>query len=123
MPSVLLGDSFSRFDLIINSKGLTMVKLTALYRKPDDPEQFDQHYFGIHTPLVRKYPNLKKLELTRITGAPIGDTKFNLMAEMYWETKLEMDAALISVEGKAVAKDLMSFGAQYVTLFSGDVFE
>jgi uncharacterized protein (TIGR02118 family) len=97
-----------------------MVKLIALYRKPSDPETFDRHYKDIHTPLVKKYPGLRKLEITRVTGAPIGEAKFHLMCEMYWESKQAMDAALASSEGKAVARDLMSFAADIITVFIGE---
>ena len=97
-----------------------MTKLIALYRKPADPAAFDAHYRDTHTPLVRKYPGLRKLEITRITGAPIGETKFYLMAEMYFDNKNAMDTALVSAEGKAVARDLMSFAADVVTVFHGE---
>lgn len=97
-----------------------MTKLIALYRKPADIAEFDKHYFEIHTPLVKQYPGLKRLEITRITGAPIGETKFHLMCEMYWESKEAMDAAMASKEGKAVARDLMSFAADVVTVFIGE---
>lgn len=49
-----------------------MVKLIALYRHPEDQESFDKHYEQVHTPLVEKMPGLKKLEVTRIRGAPMG---------------------------------------------------
>ena len=98
-----------------------MIKLIALYRKPADPAEFDKHYDNVHTPLVKKYPGLHKLEITHITGAPIGETKFHLMVEMYFDNKEAMDAALASPEGKAVARDLMSFAADVVTVFYGEV--
>jgi uncharacterized protein (TIGR02118 family) len=98
-----------------------MIKLIALYRKPGDAASFNRHYDEIHTPLVQKYPGLRKLEITRITGAPIGEAKFHLMAEMYWDDKSAMDAALGSPEGKAVIKDLLSFAADIVTIFHGEV--
>jgi len=100
-----------------------MIKLIALYRKPADPAAFDEHYRNTHTPLVKKYPGLRKLEITRITGAPIGDTKFHLMAEMYFDSKETMNAAMASQEGKAVARDLMSFAADVVTVFHGETEE
>ncbi len=100
-----------------------MTKLIALYRKPADPAAFDTHYRDTHTPLVRKYPGLRKLEVTRITGAPIGETKFHLMAEMYFDNKDAMNAAMASPEGKAVARDLMSFAADVVTVFYGETEE
>ncbi len=98
-----------------------MIKLIALYRKPSDAAAFDKHYDDIHTPLVKKYPGLRKLEITRITGAPIGDSKFHLVAEMYWDNRNAMDSALASPEGKAVIKDLLSFAADLVTIFYGEV--
>ncbi len=97
-----------------------MTKLIALFRKPADTAAFDKHYFEIHTPLVEKYPGLRKLEITRVTGAPIGKTKFHLMCEMYWDSKDEMDKSLGSSEGRAVTKDLMSFAADVVTVFIGE---
>ena len=97
-----------------------MIKLIALYRKPADAAAFEKHYDEIHTPLVRKYPGLRKLEITRITGAPIGEAKFHLMAEMSWDSKEAMDSALSSPEGKAVVKDLLSFAADVVTIFYGE---
>lgn len=97
-----------------------MIKLIALYRKPADTAAFDKHYEEIHTPLVRKYPGLRKLEITRITGAPIGEAKFHLMSEMSWDNKEAMDSALSSPEGKAVVKDLLSFAADVVTIFYGE---
>lgn len=98
-----------------------MIKLIALYRRPADPDAFDRHYQEVHTPLVRQYPGLRKLEITRVTGAPIGDAKYHLLAEMYWDDKGAMDAALSSREGKAVVKDLLAFAADIVTIFHGEV--
>ena len=60
-----------------------MTKLIALYRKAEDAEQFDRHYFDVHIPLLKKTPGLRRLEITRITGSPIGGTDYRLMAEMY----------------------------------------
>ena len=97
-----------------------MIKLIALYRKPADPAAFDAHYQDTHAPLVRKYPGLRKLEITRVTGAPIGETKFHMMAEMYFDSKATMETAMASPEGKAIARDLMSFAADVVTVFHGE---
>jgi uncharacterized protein (TIGR02118 family) len=98
-----------------------MVKLIALYRKPSDIGSFDRHYFDVHLPLLKKTPGLRKLEVTRITGAPIGDSKFHLMAEMYYDSADAMNAANASPEGRAAGRDLMGFAAEVVTLFFGEV--
>jgi len=98
-----------------------MVKLVALYRTPRDPAEFDRHYESVHSPLVEHYPGLRKLELTRVSAAPLGEPKFYLMAEMYFDSREAMDAAMASPEGKAVARDLMGFAAGFVTVFIGEV--
>jgi len=98
-----------------------MIKLVALYRTPPDPAAFDTHYDTVHTPLLRAFPGLRKLEITRITGAPIGTTRYHLLSEMYFDSKDAMDDALASPQGKAVARDLMGFAADLVTVFHGDV--
>ncbi|MER3525296.1 MAG: EthD family reductase [Ignavibacteria bacterium] len=97
-----------------------MTKLVALYRKPADTTEFDKHYFEVHTPLVQQYPGLRKLEITKVTGAPIGEAKYYLMCVMSFDNKDALDAALVSKEGKAVARDLMSFAADLVTVFIGE---
>jgi len=98
-----------------------MIKLIALYKMPDDKAAFDKHYDEVHTPLVKKMPGLKKLEVARITGAPIGEPKHHLIAEMYFDNQDALNAALASPEGKATARDLMSFAAAIVTLFFAEV--
>jgi len=98
-----------------------MTKLIALYRPPEDPAEFDRHFNAVHTALAQRYPGLRKFEITRVTGGPIGDTKFYVMAEMYFDNKDAMERALASKEGKAVARDLMGFAAHIVTIFYGEV--
>jgi uncharacterized protein (TIGR02118 family) len=98
-----------------------MVKLVALYRKPVDADAFDAHYFTTHIPLVNKVPGLKKIEVTKLTGALMGDANYHLMAELYYDSTDAMNEANASKEGRAVAKDLMGFAGDTVTLFFGEV--
>ena len=100
-----------------------MIKLIALYRKPTDVESFNKHYYEVHIPLIKKTPGLRKIEITKITGAPIGETKYHVMAEMYYDSMDAMNAANASPEGKAAARDLMSFAAEVVALFHGEVVQ
>ncbi|OGU32636.1 MAG: ethyl tert-butyl ether degradation protein EthD [Ignavibacteria bacterium GWA2_55_11] len=100
-----------------------MVKLVALYRMPEDTKAFDDHYESIHTPLVKKWPGLKRLEVARITGAPIGEPKHYLIAEMYFEDQDALQRALSSPEGKAAARDVMDFAGSLVQMFYAEVKE
>jgi len=98
-----------------------MVKLIALYRTPENEKEFDTHYETIHAPLVRKIPGLRRLEAAKITGAPIGDPPYYLMAEMYFDNQDAMQTALSTPEGKATARDLMNFAAKLITMFFAEV--
>src|SRR5574342_115850 len=92
-----------------------MVKLVALYRKPVDTAAFDQAYFHRHIPLVKKIPKLRRVEISRVMGAPRGEPEYYLIAEMYFDDKVAMDAAMASSENAEAGKNLMSFAKGLVT--------
>jgi uncharacterized protein (TIGR02118 family) len=98
-----------------------MVKLIAIYKKPEDVEAFDKHYHEIHAPLAAKMPGLLKLEVNKIYGSPAGESNLHLIAEMYFETKEDMMNALSSPEGKAAGKDLMGFAGKVVSMHFAEV--
>lgn len=83
-----------------------MIKLTVLYEQPEDPEAFDTHYLGTHTPLVRALPGLDHFEVaftpSDAEGAPGG---YHLIAELYFRDAQVMKAALASPQGAALAAD------------------
>lgn len=97
-----------------------MVKVIALYKQPENKQKFDEHYFNTHAPITAKIPGLKKMDVTRIVGSPMGESEFYLMCEMYYEDHESMKAAMKSQEGKASGKDLMSFAGDLVTLMIGE---
>jgi uncharacterized protein (TIGR02118 family) len=98
-----------------------MVKLIAIYKKPEDVEAFDKHYHEIHAPLAAKMPGLLKLEVNKIYGSPAGESNLHLIAEMYFETKEDVMNALSSPEGKAAGKDLMGFAGKVVSMHFAEV--
>lgn len=100
-----------------------MVKLVVLYKKPADVAAFESHYREIHTPLAKKMPGLRKLEVSHFTGSPGGEPKFYMMAELSFDTKEVMMAALGSPEGKAAAKDVMSFAGDIIHMMFANVAE
>jgi uncharacterized protein (TIGR02118 family) len=100
-----------------------MLKLIALYKHPPDPEGFDRHFREVHLPLLRQFPGLIRLEVSRITGAPIGESRYHAIAEAYFRDQDALDAAFASKEGKAVIRDIMSFAADVITVFYGETEE
>lgn len=98
-----------------------MVKLIAIYRKPEDVEAFDKHYHEVHAPLAAKMPGLIKLEVNMIYGSPTGSSDLHLIAEMHFESKEALLEALSSPEGKAAGKDLMGFAGKLVSMHFAEV--
>ncbi|MFQ3545582.1 EthD family reductase [Halobacillus rhizosphaerae] len=97
-----------------------MVKLIALYEQPENEEEFNEHYFNVHTPITNEIPGLKKMEVTKITGSPQGASDYYLMCEMYYESQEDLQNGMKSDKGKASGKDLMSFAGNLVTLMIGE---
>ncbi|MGO4887684.1 EthD family reductase [Anaerobacillus sp. MEB173] len=97
-----------------------MVKLIALYKQPEDQQKFDGHYFGTHAPITEKIPGLKKMEVTKIIGSPMGESEYYLLCEMYYEDKDALNTAMKTDEAKASGKDLMKFAGNLVTLMIGE---
>jgi uncharacterized protein (TIGR02118 family) len=100
-----------------------MVKFIALYKKPADAAEFEKNYFDTHMPLVNKIPGLKKTEVTRLTGMPGQEEKYYMMAELYFEDFDKLNEGMSSAEGKAAAKNLMSFAKDIVVFINGDIVE
>lgn len=98
-----------------------MVKLVALYKTPGDKEQFDKHYFEVHMPLVAKIPGLVKSEVSKLRSLPGTSSDYYMLTEMYYHDMDSFNAAMASPEGKASAKDLISFAKNYVELYLGKV--
>src|SRR4026209_1651767 len=94
-----------------------MPRLIALYNVPEDADAFDAHYRDIHTPIVERYPNLRNLRLTKPVGVAGRPAPFHLMAEMFFDTAADLDAALMSAPGPESARDLRNFAGAGMALF------
>ena len=82
------------------------IKLVVMYAHPDDPAAFDEHYFGVHMPLVDKLPGLERTETTKVTAAlDGGEHTYYRITEMYFASQAALGAAFSSAEGKATAAD------------------
>lgn len=101
-----------------------MVKLTALYKCPEDSKAFDDHYFGVHVPLANKMPGLLKMELTRFHKTPMGEeAPYYLQADLYFENMDTLQASMASSEGKAAAKDIWKLAGKISTMILGEVVQ
>jgi uncharacterized protein (TIGR02118 family) len=95
-------------------------RLLVLYSPPDDPAAFDAHYRDVHTPIVRRYPGLRDLRLTRADGVAGRAPSYYLVAEMTFDSRADLDAALGSDAGRESGQDLRNFAGAGVTLLITD---
>lgn len=94
-----------------------MIRIVALYRKPEDPDQFMDHYVNVHLPLVRRTPGLAGLTVSRVVANAFGgEAPYFLITEMSYPDKATFDAAMRSDENKAVARDASSFPKGILTV-------
>ena len=97
----------------------SMAKLIVFYRTPRDPAEFDRYYAQVHIPLAKTIPGLRRLEVTRVTGAPSGASDLYLIAELYFDNAAAREAALASNVAKATEADLSIFAEGIVSVYFG----
>jgi uncharacterized protein (TIGR02118 family) len=100
-----------------------MVKFVAIYKQPADKAAFDKHFEEVHTPLCHAVPNLLKMEVSRFTGTPRGESDIYLVAEMYFQDQQTMMASLMSEAGGATAKDARVFAKDIFSGYFAEVLE
>lgn len=99
-----------------------MIKGTVLYGYPKDADAFEKYYAETHLPLVSKTSGVVKAEYTKFLPNPDGTAPaYYRMAELYFDGPAELQQALNSPEGKAMAADLSNFATGGVTIIFGTV--
>jgi uncharacterized protein (TIGR02118 family) len=95
-------------------------RLIALYSAPDDTGAFDRHYQDVHTPIILRYPRLRELRLTKVEPMGPRSQPLYLQAEMAFDSRADLDAAIASDAGIESARDLRNFASAGVTLYVVD---
>jgi len=99
-----------------------MIKGIVLYGHAKDASAFEKYYYETHIPLVRKTQALIKSEYTKFLPNPDGSAPaYYRMAELYFAGPAEMQEALSSREGQAMAADLSNFATGGVTIIFGTI--
>lgn len=97
-----------------------MYLLYAVWSHPEDIDGFEQYYESIHAPKAAAIPGLKRLVLTRTSDA-LGDdpSPFHRIAELWFEDRAALDAAIDSPELAVAADDAVEMEKRFgVTLYS-----
>lgn len=101
-----------------------MHTLTAIYRAPENKEEFDKHYREIHTPLAAKMEGLRKMEVTWVEKmlTPGNDTLAaapHLVCTMYFDNAEALNDSMKQPNSRTAGKDLMSFAGPLVSMIIG----
>jgi uncharacterized protein (TIGR02118 family) len=102
-----------------------MVKATALFGHPEDPDAFEEYYANSHVPLVHKIPNLQHFYQGKVVATPDGsDPPYYRVGELCFESMDQLQSSLGSAEGQGVTQDIQNFATGGVTfLISGVIPE
>jgi uncharacterized protein (TIGR02118 family) len=87
-----------------------MAQMVVIYRTPKDTEAFNRHYFGIHVPLAKRIPGLRKYEVSEgPIATPGGVSGIHLIGTLHFDDLSAIRTAFASVEGQAAATDRRRF--------------
>jgi uncharacterized protein (TIGR02118 family) len=105
-----------------------MLKYIALYAKPDDPDAFEERYFGSHMPLVATTPGLLRAEVAKVDRVFVpgflGESVPYLITEMYFESAETANAAFASPEWQASGANLVEIGGMpLVAMFTANLVD
>lgn len=100
-----------------------MARMVVIYRKPADPVEFEKHYFGVHVPLAKQLPGLRKYEVS--TGPVLriaGSFDPYLIVTLLFDTLEAIKSAFATELGRACAADRRSMapGDEDVQIFLFD---
>ena len=101
-----------------------MYKATIVYGHPTDPAEFDRHYREVHVPLAAGMPNLTGWTLTWLEPGFDGSVPDRyLIAELFANTREDLQAAFDSDAGRAAAADVAAFATGGVSMMFGPVVD
>jgi uncharacterized protein (TIGR02118 family) len=87
-----------------------MARMVVIYRTPKDVEAFDRHYFGIHVPLAKKLPGLRRYEISSgAIATPAGSSDVFRIGTLYFDDLAALKEAFASPEGQAAGADRQIF--------------
>lgn len=101
-----------------------MYKFVALYRRVDDPPAVDAFFSDTHLPLAEQLPGLRKSEVSRINLKPGGESRFYLGYELYFDSRMALETALLSQPGVQLMNALKPWAeSKLITWFYAEAFE
>ena len=83
-----------------------MHTLTVLYYRVDDETALEEFFSGVHLPLLEALPGLRVVEIGRVMGQPLGQSRFTLTVAAGFDDRAALEAALATETGLALMNAL-----------------
>jgi uncharacterized protein (TIGR02118 family) len=83
-----------------------VVRFLVLYPQPTDVEAFEQHYFGVHVPLVKQLPGLRRYTVSRDPSHVRGAGPYHFIAELDWDDLASLQRDFASPLGQEAGRDV-----------------
>lgn len=99
-----------------------MIKFMIIFDQPEDPENFENVYQDFLA-LVERMPSILRRQVVHVTGSPQGAPKFYRILELYFESAVTQQDALMSAIGQEAGKELSRLPQGAVQLLFADVYE
>ncbi len=76
-----------------------MHTFTVLYYRVDDETALEGFFSGTHLPLLEALPGLRAVEIGRVQGQPLGQSRFALIVAATFDSRTALEAALATQPG------------------------
>jgi uncharacterized protein (TIGR02118 family) len=100
-----------------------MYKMTVLFRKPEEPEQFEDQWTTLFLPFAEQMPGVDRITVSHVIGEPSGTSDYYRMHEFFFADRQALDRALTSEKGVSAGNALMTFASDITTILFSEVFE
>lgn len=100
-----------------------MYKFVTLYRRVDDEVALEEFFSQTHLPLAEQLPGMVSREVSRISHKPGGESRYHLMFELYFDSRISFEAAMATPIGVQLIAALTPWAeAKIITWFFADSF-
>lgn len=100
-----------------------MYKFVTIYRRVDDEAALEEFFSQTHLPLAEQLPGLLRREVSRISHKPGGESRYHLMFELYFDSRISFEAAMATPIGVQLVAALTPWAeAKIITWFFADSF-
>jgi uncharacterized protein (TIGR02118 family) len=83
-----------------------LARMIVVWKTPKDTAAFDRHYFGVHVPLAKKLPGIRKYEVSVGPTALLGSAADTyLVAILHFDSLAAIRSAFATPEGQECAAD------------------